>query len=117
MRVLEIDAWVDDFRCPNCDYSHNEHTLIVKCRHCGETYNDYEGLSWTWNNWFNVGFFEGNLNELTAMEYFRENFKDHLTIDDMYQFFEIEDDLYNIVLVDKKNRRPLYAIEYGAKDE
>ena len=74
----------------------------------------YDG-GWTWNNWFNVGSIEkipeGNRRILKMMRdkgYLSEGSKGRVTVDD---------DGYNVVILDKGTREPLFAIEYGAAEE
>jgi hypothetical protein len=72
--------------------------------------NPEEGYDW--NQWFHVGSIDLNLNDPS------ENIL-QLMIDKGYvneeakTLGEIEDDGYNLVLLDKKTREPLFAIEYG----
>ena len=85
MKVLSIDAW-------------------------GNKKDGYE-----WNNWFTAGSISKNTFELLDTDkriasWFFVN--GYTTNADMRQI-TIEDDQYNIVLVEKKTGRPLYAIEYG----
>ena len=74
-----------------------------------------EDSSWTWNNWFLVGtitadeFQELNTNR-KLIKYMRDN--GYLS-DYSKGKISIDDDQYNIVFCDRKNGRPLYAIEYG----
>lgn len=70
--------------------------------------------SWTWNNWFtqNWSYDEtdyGPLTKESAMKFFKEFYINPKA----EKRLEILDDQYNLVLVEKKNQRPLYAIEYG----
>jgi hypothetical protein len=70
----------------------------------------YDGC-WQWNAWYNVG----NIDTLPSTN--RSILK--LIRDEGYltEYSKgrvcIEDDGYNIVICDKGDRRPLYAIEYG----
>jgi hypothetical protein len=82
-KVLSVDAWAD------------------------------EGDSWTWNQWFDSSTYDeetdGPLTEANALAFFE---RDYFAREDMH-LFEIDDDQYNLVLIRKDNRRPVYAIEYG----
>ena len=93
-RVLSIDAWGE------CTEG------------CEE---DCNCNAWSWNNWRFIEYYvenlHGELTEENAETYFRSLF--HGSLEDFKSKFEIEDDQYNLVLVDKKDRRPLYAIEFG----
>lgn len=85
-RVLSIDAW-------------------------GNKKEGYE-----WNNWFTVGC----INE-KRLDLFYKNKKAFL--DELKEIglinrsdlriTEFEDDQYNIILIDRKTKRPIIAIEYG----
>lgn len=117
MRVLSIDAWCGGQNCIECGshkVSDTEKGTKVKCDCC---LIGSEGKNWTWNNWFHVADFNGELNEKTAMKYFEEEmFTGNLVDDDKFSdVFEIEDDQYNLVLIRKKDQMPLYAIEYGSQ--
>jgi len=67
------------------------------------------GLNWTWNQWYTIGEFTSELTEASALKYFQDNYL-HPNYADQY---EIDDDQYNLVLVHKKTRKPILAIEYG----
>lgn len=88
MRVLSIDAWAG-----------------------------MEKHSWEWNNWSHVGDYlenaVGPLTEESALRFFKSQIIDDPKFDKKY---EIEDDQYNLILVEKRSRRPLYAIEYGNQE-
>jgi hypothetical protein len=85
MKVLSIDAW-------------------------GNKQDGYE-----WNNWFTAGSitkedFEALKTDKQFATWFSNN--DYTTNDDM-RSITIEDDQYNIVIIEKKTGQPLFAIEYG----
>jgi len=71
-----------------------------------------DGDSWSWNNWFHVSNYNestyGPLTDQSAKQFFR----DFAGAD--FRQCELDDDQYNLVLVKKKNKMPLLAIEYGA---
>ena len=94
-KVLSIDAWAD---CCGCECKEDTPTC------------------WTWNNWFNAGEYDemeyGILNEENALKFFT----DGVIKPGRAHEFEIDDDQYNLVLINKKTRMPLYAIEYGSKE-
>ena len=81
-KVLSIDAWAGD-----------------------------EPGSWDWNNWYNVGTVDIDINAskdaiLKAM--LDQGFITQIAGGD------IEDDQYNLVIVDDATREPIFAIEYGS---
>ena len=85
MKILSIDAWAES-----------------------------EG-GWAWNNWFNVGSiekeeFESLKTNRKIIRWFRDN--DFLSEKSKGKV-SVDDDQYNIVITEKSNGRPLYAIEYG----
>lgn len=72
-----------------------------------------EDNGWTWNNWFHVGdfdlpqFLDSNRKILQFMResgYLTEYSKGRCAVDD---------DGYNVVILDRATREPLFAIEYG----
>lgn len=70
--------------------------------------------SWDWNNWHNFGEYDeerdGPLTEENAFKFLSDY------INSGYENeFEVEDDQYNLVLVRKSDRMPIFAIEYGNK--
>lgn len=75
-----------------------------------------DGDGWMGNQWWKVG--ECNLDDLPAddagkLRWFVEHgFASNLALSEG----EVEDDGYNFVLLDKKDRRPLFAIAYGDAD-
>lgn len=83
MRILSIDAWRD-------------------------------GNGWTWNNWHNVGDTENdtvNLDSPRAVfQYLRE--RGYLS-DYSKGRVALDDDGYNVVVIDRNTREPIFAIEYG----
>jgi len=85
MKVLSIDAW-------------------------GNKKEGYE-----WNNWFTVGEiskedFENLKTDKDIAIWFCEN---GFTVNSDMRQIIIEDDQYNIIIVEKKTGQPLFAIEYG----
>jgi hypothetical protein len=85
MRVLSIDGWRD-------------------------------GDGWQWNNWHSVGEFPNTSADMldkprALLRWFREA---GYLADSSRGRVAIEDDGYNVVILDKDTREPLYALEYGA---
>jgi len=75
-----------------------------------------DGSGWEWNQWFNAG--ELNTNDVNIdntralLKFLRaEGFLNEGSKGKVY----IEDDQYNLVVKERSNNRPLYAIEYGAQ--
>lgn len=76
--------------------------------------------SWTWNNWHKVDEYcedeNGELNEDNALKFFFLSLGYRGPFHKFSALYSIEDDNYNLVLVDNKNNfMPLYAIQYGSK--
>jgi hypothetical protein len=70
----------------------------------------YDG-GWTWNNWFHVGDVEDapeKPREFLAMLR-REGFLSKLSAGKL----AVEDDGYNIVVLEKGSRRPILAVVHG----
>lgn len=83
LRILSIDAWADG-----------------------------EG-GWQWNQWYNVGEISGECltwSNRKLLRYFRD--EGYIKFDTNGKV-TIEDDQYNLVVMERSNRRPLFAIEYG----
>ena len=85
MKILSIDAWAS----PNG--------------------------GWDWNEWFHVGDitkeeFEELKTNRQYIKWFRDN--EYITKDSAGKV-GIYDDQYNIVLIQRKDGLPLFAIEYG----
>ncbi len=84
VRILSIDAWRD-------------------------------GDGWTWNQWFNVGEIDLDAvnidNARQLLKYMRS--EGYLKASSAGRA-AIEDDGYNVVILDKNTREPIFAIEYGA---
>jgi hypothetical protein len=83
MRILSIDTWAGD-----------------------------EEGTWEWNNWFYIG-------DITKEEFETldtdEKVLEFMSIDYIRntELCGVEDNQYNIIITDKRDGRPLYAIEYG----
>ena len=69
--------------------------------------------SWDWNNWHRIGQIEIDINgeESRIIE---AMIHDGYLSGKARGLVEIEDDQYNLVVVNKETREPLFAIEYGA---
>lgn len=65
---------------------------------------------WQWNNWRHVGYFPLRLLDSPPRVILRE-----MRARGFLAAFRVavEDDDYNIVIVDRNTREPLFAIEYG----
>ena len=87
MKILSVDAWAGD-----------------------------EPGSWDWNQWFHVGDISTkDFDKMKSNREYIKYFRDEGYITDYSKGkVGIDDDGYNIVLIEKGTRRPLYAIEYGA---
>lgn len=69
--------------------------------------------SWTWDSWMEVGSAGKELLELSTrglLKYLRE--EGFLSRGSIGQV-AVEDDQYNLVVVDRSTRQPLFAVEYG----
>jgi hypothetical protein len=76
-----------------------------------------EEPSWDWNNWYIINTYHeseyGELTEETALLCFADKLV--ISLDELKTKAYINDDQYNLVLMDKLDHRPLYAIEYGGE--
>jgi len=71
-----------------------------------------DGDGWSWNQWWIVG--EITKEEFEAITDYAQWFVDNGYIEPHAEsLVDTEDDQYNIVLFEKENGMPIYAIEYG----
>ena len=80
-----------------------------------DAWNDEDSPSWTWNQWFFVGTidledFENLSCDAEVIQYF---INEGYLNDGVNDLVSVEDDGYNIVVMDAEDFRPLFAIEYG----
>jgi hypothetical protein len=73
--------------------------------------NQDDGYEWNW--WFHVGTIDLDLDAETR-EVIQTMIDAGYLTEKGLDVFDVEDDGYNIVLVDKETREPLFAIEYGS---
>jgi hypothetical protein len=76
-----------------------------------DAWRECEG--YTWNNWHKVGDIDKDAihwNARKLLKYFRDN---GFLTDKSAGKCAIDDDQYNIVIIERSTRRPLFAIEYG----
>lgn len=74
-----------------------------------------EGCDWSWNQWYNVGEIDTDIvnidNKRALLKFMRdEGYLSDASKGRVY----IDDDQYNLVVCERANPRPLFAIEYGA---
>jgi hypothetical protein len=88
-------------------------TAVKMCRILSiDAWRDCDG-GWTWNNWYSVGEIELSACDWSArklLKWFRDN--GYLKESSAGEC-AVEDDQNNIVIVERGNRRPIFAIEYG----
>jgi len=65
-----------------------------------------------WNQWFNAGEIELDINASNDEILYRMEEEGFIT---RASGGDIEDDQYNLVVVDKETREPFFAIEYGSQ--
>ena len=68
-------------------------------------------VGYEWNQWFNAG--EIKLASIEDDDMILRELQDQGFITDASKG-DIEDDQYNLVVVDKVTREPIFAIEYGS---
>ena len=76
-----------------------------------DAWREREG--YTWNAWYDAGDITADAihwNARKLLKYFRDN---GYLAEKSAGKCAIEDDQYNIVIVERSTRRPLFAIEYG----
>ena len=85
MKVLSIDAWRD-------------------------------GDGWFWNNWFHVGDIDAEeINLDSARDVLRQMRERGYMAEGSQGLAAIDDDGYNVVIIARGTREPLFAIEYGSE--
>ncbi len=67
--------------------------------------------TWEWNAWHNVGELELTDSELDNP--IEKMIQEGFLKDSARGRAELEDDGYNVVILDKETREPIFAIEYG----
>tara|TARA_R110000822_G_scaffold84959_5_gene199253 strand:+ start:420 stop:683 length:264 start_codon:yes stop_codon:yes gene_type:complete len=73
-----------------------------------------EGSSWQWNQWFNVGTIDIDIN--ASNRQILKTMRDQGYLSDQSKGrVSIDDDEYNIVICDRNNNEPIFAIEYGSQ--
>lgn len=71
-----------------------------------------DGDGWQWNQWFKAGKVPLYLCDLPEDELLAEMVERGFIT--QAEGADVEDDQYNLVIVDKKTREPIFALEYGA---
>jgi hypothetical protein len=79
-----------------------------------DAWRGFEG-GWDWNNWYAVGDAPTN-----ALNYSKRKLLNWMRSEGYLSAqsagkVSVEDDGYNLTIVERGNRRPLFAIEYGNK--
>lgn len=69
---------------------------------------------WTWNQWHKVGTAPLATCDLQPAEVIAFMISEGYLRDGVADRVELEDDQYNLVIVDADTREPLFALEYGA---
>jgi hypothetical protein len=67
---------------------------------------------WTWNQWFNVGSIDIDL-DAEDRQIIQAMVNAGYLTSAALESAEVEDDDYNIVILDRETREPVFAIEYG----
>ena len=68
---------------------------------------------WTWNQWFNVGNIDLDL-DAEDRQIIQAMVNAGYLTSAALESAVVEDDDYNIVILDKETREPVFAIEYGS---
>jgi phage antirepressor YoqD-like protein len=75
-----------------------------------------DGPGWTWNQWFTVGEIPKECLTWKPRKLFKWLRENGFLVNQSAGKISMEDDQYNIVIKEKSNDRPLFAIEYGSAD-
>lgn len=97
-RLLSIDAWVSG-GCGECETCQLEDDGEGMC----------EDASWTWNDWHYMQTLDA---VPETVEQFAALIYQNVT-PELLKTLDIDDDQYNVVLINKADGEPLYAVEYG----
>ena len=74
-----------------------------------------DGSGWAWNQWYVIG--DTTINIKSSNRKILKMMRDEGFLSENSKGkVGIEDDQYNIVITERSNGRPLYAIEYGNQD-
>ena len=72
-----------------------------------------DGPGWTWNMWYKVGTTDLTTCDLPARKLLRWAREEGYLSEGSKGRVTTEDDGYNVVILDKNTREPLFALEYG----
>lgn len=73
----------------------------------------HDGSGWTWNNWHTVGSCPLSWCDYSPRKLLRTMRAEGYLSADSAGKCAVEDDQYNIVVTDRHNGMPLFALEYG----
>lgn len=73
----------------------------------------YDG-GWNWNSWYKVGEVDSKIIDLKTRPFLAAMRNAGFIGDQSKGRVAVEDDGYNMVILDKNTREPLYAVEYGS---
>jgi predicted house-cleaning NTP pyrophosphatase (Maf/HAM1 superfamily) len=76
-----------------------------------DAWRDPQG--WSWNNWYKVGTCDVSICDLSVREILRYMRSEGYLSATSAGKVAIDDDQYNVVIVNKNTREPLFAIAYG----
>jgi len=82
-----------------------------------DAWADSEPRTWNWNAWYSVGKAPASLASRSPREVLRFMRDAGYLSKESRGRVAVEDDQYNLVIVDKNTRMPLFAIAYGEADE
>lgn len=74
----------------------------------------WEGDGWSWNNWSHIDSLDALPDDDKAIDALIEI---GVLGEKARELARVEDDQYNLVVVDKRDDCPLYAIEYGNAED
>lgn len=77
-----------------------------------DAWRDTEG-GWQWNNWHKVATVPASMADMNPRALLKQMRMDGYLRADSAGRCAVEDDGYNVVIVDRANRCPVFAIAYG----
>lgn len=110
VNVLSIDAW--HAGCDGCMCeTHEDEDAAHAANDSGDHFD-----SWTWNAWYKVQTLPLAVCDLKPAEVIEALISEGLLNDCARTECDVEDDGYNVVILKKSNRKPLFALAYGDVD-
>ena len=73
----------------------------------------WKNEGWDWNTWHKIGMVESDILDKSVRHILKFMRDEGYLSNDSKGKVSVEDDQYNLVICERSNGRPLFAIEYG----